>query len=303
MNLLRLSNLEIRQICYFLMIVDSGNSFSRAAERLYIEQPPLSQRIRALEKQLKVQLFDRRRRPVQLTPAGQMFCTEARQAMALLEHGITQAQRAAEGEIGHLRIGIASSAANGILPEWLRQFRERYPQVTLELRELTAEQQLQALEDKRLDVGLEVMPPAALANRDFRWKVVAEESLVVVLPEKHVLASQATIALISLADEPLILPSLTAFPFYQAFLARCEDAGFQPQLVESTTATWMLTILSLVAAGTGLAILPSNVLNLERQGVVYRPIEALELTRQLLAVWRSQNTSATLKQFLSLHDE
>ncbi|MEM9908538.1 MAG: LysR family transcriptional regulator [Cyanobacteria bacterium P01_D01_bin.44] len=300
MDLLHLSSLEIRQVCYFLMVVESGNSFRRAAERLHIEQPPLSQRVRALEKRLNVQLFDRRRRPVQLTPAGQVFREEVQQALQQLQRAIIQAQRAAEGDIGHLTIGIASSMANGLLPELLRQFRDRTPQVTLELRELTAEQQLQALEAGQLDVGFEVMAPSMLANRQLDWRMVAEESLVVVLPETHPLAAHPTIPLKALATESLILPSLRAFPFYESFLEQCALAGFRPRLVENTTATWMLTILSLVAADVGLAILPSTVLTLQRQGVVYRPISGLELTRQLMMVWQPANASATLRRLLEV---
>lgn len=302
MDLLQLSTLEIRQICYFLMVVDCDNSFSRAAERLHIEQPPLSQRIRALEKRLKVTLFDRRRRPVHLTPAGQVFWQEAQLALAQMQQAITQAQRATSGEIGHLTIGIASSAANGLLSDLLRRFRDRHPQVTIALRELTAEQQLQALAASQLDVCFEVIDPLQLEGRGLAWQVADEESLVVVLPEAHLLAAEAFVPLIALASESLILPNVQAFPFYQQFLDRCAQAGFQPQLVENTTATWMLTILSLVAAGVGLAILPSNVLNLQRKGVVYRAIADLNLTRQLLAVWRRDHNSASLRHLLTLLD-
>jgi DNA-binding transcriptional LysR family regulator len=303
MDLLNLSTLEIRQICYFLMVVECENSFSRAAERLHIEQPPLSQRIRALEKRLKIDLFDRRRRPANLTPAGQVFWQRAQQALEQMEQAIAQAQRAAKGEIGHLTIGLSSSAANGLFSDLLRRFYERYPQVTIALKELTAQQQLQALETGQIDIGFEVISPLQLANRGLAWQIVDEEPLVIVLPEAHPLAAEETVALTALATELLILPDLQAFPFYQAFLDCCALAGFQPRQVESTTATWMLTILSLVAAGVGLAILPSNVLNLQRKGVVYREISGLNLTRQMLAIWRCDHDSAVLLHLLALLDD
>jgi DNA-binding transcriptional LysR family regulator len=300
MDLLSLSTLEIRQVCYFLMVVKCDNSFRRAAEQLHIEQPPLSQRIRALEKRLKVDLFDRRRRPVRLTPAGRVFWERSQQALEQMNQAITQTQRAAKGEIGHLTVGLSSSAANGLFSDLLRRFCARHPKVTIALQELTAEQQLHALESGQIDIGFEVISPLQLAGRGLDWLVVDEESLVVVLPEAHPLAAEETVALTALATESLILPNLQAFPFYQAFLDRCALAGFQPQLVESTTATWMLTILSLVAAGVGLAILPSNVLSLQRKGVVYREISGLDLVRQLLAVWRCDSDSATLQRLLLL---
>ena len=300
MDLLRLSSLEIRQICYFLKVVECGNSFSRAAEQLHIDQPPLSQRIRALEKKLDVQLFNRRKRPVQLTGAGEVFLEKVRPAIAQIEQAIAQAQQAEKGEIGHLSVGIASSAANSIFPLLLKQFRRRRPHVAIEIKELTVEQQLNLLEKKQLDIGLEVVSPSLLDQRGFNWHILSEESLVVVLPEGHSLSSDAQIPLKALKGEPLILPSIQAFPFYQSFLEQCAQAGFQPQLLERTTATWMLTILSMVAADVGLAILPSNVQALQRDGVVYREISDLNLTRQLLAIWRDDNESATLKHWLAV---
>ena len=166
LNLHQLSNLELRQICYFLTIVEQGNSFSRAAESLHIEQPPLSQRIKSLEKRLKITLFDRSCRPVQLTPAGLVFWRESRVALTHLQQAITQSQRAAQGDIGHLSLGVASSVVNGVLPEILRQFRNRYPSVVIDLHELTAQQQLQALRDRRLDLGMEVFSIAEVGQLD-----------------------------------------------------------------------------------------------------------------------------------------
>lgn len=300
MDLLRLSTLEIRQICYFLMVVQCDNSFSRAAEQLHIERPPLSQRIRALEKRLQVDLFDRRQRPVQLTSAGQVFLAKAQQALGQLEQAISQAQQAAKGEIGHLTIGLSSSAANGLFSDLLRRFCQGYPQVTIRLQELTVAEQLAALASGQIDLAIEAIPPAQLTERGLDWRVVDNESLVVVLPEGHPLTQANPIALTDLASESLILPNLQAFPFYHAFLERCAQAGFQPRLVENTTATWMLTILSLVGAGVGLAILPSNVLNLQRRGVVYREIAGLDLVRPMVAAWRKEKASATLQQLLTM---
>ena len=301
MNLLYLSNVELRQICYFLAIAEAGNNFSRAAEYLQIEQPPLSQRIRALEKTLKIELFDRKRRPLQLTEAGKVFLTETRLALTTLEGAITQAQRASRGEIGSLSIGIASSIANTILPDILRTFCDRFPELELELRELTADQQIQELRDRRLNVGFEV---SNYEQDDCLTSLpVVEESLVVALPEMHPLASQPQILLSYLAKEALILPSIDAFPFYKEFIHRCEQAGFQPKIAHNAKATWMLTILSLVVAGVGIAILPSNVQNLQRRGVVYRAIQDANLTRRISVMWRRDDSSVILREFLKVVQE
>jgi DNA-binding transcriptional LysR family regulator len=302
MNLLYLSNVELRQICYFLAIAEANNNFSRAAEYLQIEQPPLSQRIRSLEKMLKVELFDRKRRPLQLTEAGKIFLEETRLALTTLERAITQAQRAARGEIGSLSIGIASSIANTILPDILHMFCDRFPEVELEMRELTADQQIQELRDRRLNVGFEVTNLDEHDNNLIALPVV-EESLVVALPEMHPLASQTQIPLKALAKVPLILPSLDAFPFYKEFIRQCEMAGFQPRIVQNAKATWMLTIFSLVVAGVGVAILPANVQNLQRRGVVYRAIQGAHLTRQISVIWRRDNSSVVLREFLKVVQE
>lgn len=303
MNLLYLSGVELRQICYFLAIVEAGNNFSRAAESLQIEQPPLSQRIRSLEKRLKVELFDRKRRPLQLTEAGTVFEAETRLALTSLERAITQAQRTHRGEIGFLSIGIASSIANTMLPDLLRTFCDRFPAIELELLELTADQQIQALRDRRLNLGFEVFSHRYAQDDCLTALPIVDESLVVALPESHPLAAQAQIPLSALASEALLLPSIDEFPFYKEFIGCCEQAGFQPQIVQKAKATWMVSILSLVVAGVGIAILPSNVQNLQRRGVVYRTIQDAKVTRQISAMWRRDDTSVVLREFLKVVQE
>jgi DNA-binding transcriptional LysR family regulator len=305
MNLQLLSPLELRQICYFLAVVEAGNSFSRAADRLHIEQPPLSQRIRSLEKALKVELFDRRRRPAQLTAAGQVFLAEAQLALAHLERAVTQARAASAGEIGHLSIGISSAITNSILPDILRLWRERHPQVELELRELTLQQQLQALHDRQLDVGFEHLPVNAQQNASLNSMTLFREALIVALPADHFLARSSSLTLETLVREPILLPSIVAFPFYQAVVDQLQkagqQAGLQPQIVQNTQATWLLTLLSMVAAGLGLAILPaSNVATVTRQGVVYRPLQNLPLVRELSAIWHKDNASIGVGEFLKI---
>lgn len=301
MDLQRLSTLELRQICYFLTVVEADNNFSRAADRWQIDQPPLSQRVRSLEKALQVQLFDRSHRPVQLTAAGKVFLAEAQRALMYLEQGITQAQRASRGELGQLTIGISSAISNSILPDILKTFRQQYPDVQLELRELTMEQQLQELRDRRLDIGFEHIPAAYNQDDQFQLLPLFQEQLVAALPETHPLTAQSSISLAMLAQEPLLLPSLTAFPFYQEVLHQFEQAGLTPNVLQTAKATWLLTLLSLVAAEIGVAILPSsNVQSVQRTGVVYRAIADLALTRQLSAIWPSDYASPVLQAFLKV---
>lgn len=301
MDLQRLSQLELRQICYFLAVVEAGNNFSRAADRLHIEQPPLSQRIRSLEKALKVELFDRSRRPVQLTAAGQVFLAQVQVALTHLERAVIQAKAASAGDIGHLSIGISSAITNSILPDILRLWRERHPQVELELRELTLRQQLQALNDRQLDVGFEHLPVVDRQDASLNSMTIFREALVVALPTHHPLTALPSLTLETLIQAPILLPSIVAFPFYQAVLDQFQQLGLEPQVVQNTQATWLLTLLSMVAAGLGLAILPaSNVETVTRQGVVYRPLQNLPLIRELSVIWHKDNSSAVISGFLEV---
>jgi DNA-binding transcriptional LysR family regulator len=298
MELQHLSNFELRQMCYFMAVVEAQNNFSRAAERLHIEQPPLSQRIRALEKVLKVELFDRKRRPLQLTEAGKVFLEEIRLALTHIELAITQAQRASRGEIGGLTIGVNSSIANSLLPDILRTFRSRFPEVKLVLRELTSSQQTQDLCDRMIDVGFERLPNPSENEAGLKFMPILQEPLVIALPETHPLAAHAQIPLQALADEPFILPSPELVPSYGEIITLCQQVGFSPKVVQE--ATWMITVLSLVAGGVGVALLRANVQNLQRRGVVYRPIQGQNLTRQIAVVWRRDDSSVVLHEFLKV---
>jgi DNA-binding transcriptional LysR family regulator len=300
MNLIELSNIELRQICYFIAVTEAGNNFSKAAEYLHIEQPPLTQRIQSLEKKLKIELFDRKRRPLQLTPAGKVFLAEIQLTLASLDRAITTAQRAQRGEIGFLSIGIASSISNTMLPDILRTFCDRFPDVELELRELTADRQIQELRENRLNIGFEAASNFHEPDNRLKFLPIFTESLIVALPESHPLVDRSHIFLSDLANEKLILPSINEFPFYQEFISACHQTGFEPAIVQNFQATWLLTILSLVVARMGMAILPSNVENIQRQGVVYRKIQHPNLSRQISAIWRKDDSSVVLQGFLKI---
>ncbi|MBW4617247.1 MAG: LysR family transcriptional regulator [Desmonostoc vinosum HA7617-LM4] len=296
-----LSNFELRQICYFLAVVEAGNNFSKAAEQLDIEQPPLSQRIRSLEKALSVELFNRRTRPLRLTPAGQAFLEEASLALNHLERAIDNAQLVSRGEIGRLIVGINSGIANSLLPDILRTFRQRFPKVELVLRELTGEQQIQEMRNYQVDVGFEHLPNHYEQATDLCFLPFLQDSLLIALPENHHLAAQSQIPLEALAQEPFVIPSLKNAPsLYTETINLCKNAGFLPQIAQE--ATWMITVLSLIAGGIGVALLSSNVRTLHRAGVVYRNIQGANLNRQIAALWRQgdENISPVLCEFLQV---
>jgi DNA-binding transcriptional LysR family regulator len=175
--------------------------------------------------------------------------------------------------------------------------------VELELRELTTERQIQELRDRRLDVGFENLPNPYEQDTSLHFLPIVREPLVIALPETHPLAAQTQIPLKALENEPFILPSLETVPFYKEILNVCEQAGFKPNAVQKVKATWMITVLSLVAAELGVAILPSNVQNLQRKGVVYRAIQDITLTKQIAVVWRQEDSSVVLREFLKVIQE
>jgi DNA-binding transcriptional LysR family regulator len=290
--------MELRHLRYFIAVADEL-SFSRAAEKLHIAQPPLSQQIQALETELGVRLFDRKKRPLQITPAGQAFLEEARSTLAGLEQAIHKTQRINQGELGYLTVGFTSSIANGILPNILRIFRQQYPEIKLILREANSAEQVQKLRDRQTDIVFVYQNLHLLAANDLEVMPLLQETLVVALPQKHPLAAQSTISITDLADEEFIMPlyqvvSGLSDQIYSLFT----QAGCIPKI--SQEAVFTLTILGLVAGEMGISILPSSVQNLQRTGVVYRPIQEQTTTNQLMAVWRQEDESNILRQFIDI---
>jgi DNA-binding transcriptional LysR family regulator len=284
---------ELRHLRYFVAVAEERH-FGRAARRLRIAQPPLSRQIQALEAELDLALFDRSRRRVELTPAGVTLLEHARRVFAALDAGIREARRAALGETGRIAIGYPSSVAFSGLPELLLAFRARSPGVVLSLREMPPQDQMDALKRRELDVGLIRGP---ISDSDLSWRCVRSEPLVVAMPESHPLAAKKRIALELLAKEPFVtFPRARGAAFFDSLMRLCHDAGFTPNVVQEAP---QLDIVSLVAAGFGVAIMPSSVQNQRRPGVVFRPIIGAPKT-SLLVAWRPDDTSPVLRDFLAV---
>lgn len=307
MDFQHLSHFELRQICSFMAVVQSGNNFSQAANHLGTQQPPLSRSIQALEKLLsdpkktyEVKLFDRSRRPIELTEAGRVFLAEAMIALTHLDRAIAQARQASQGQIGRLVVGMNNSIANSILPEILREFQERFPKVELELREVTIQQEIPMLKNHQLDVVFQRSPYVDENDPSLSFSPILQEYFVVALPETHILANQSRVSLNALKDEAIILPSLDVLPFYEKVIALYKKAGFEPKLVKTTAVTGVVALLSLVAAGIGVAILPNHVQTLHREGVIYRSLQDINLTREIAVVRRQEDSSIVLREFLNV---
>jgi DNA-binding transcriptional LysR family regulator len=291
--------MELRHLRYFSTVAAELH-FGRAAAKLHIAQPPLSKQIQDLEAELGFELFNRTKRSVALTPAGQAFSIEVNQIFQQLDRAIDIGRKTSRGELGQISIGFVGSATYNILPVMLQKFRDRYPNVRIELHELTTDRQLIWLREGRIDIGL-IRPP--IIDKNLGSQVIFKESLVVALPTNHQLATLETIDLRTLATESFILfPRELAPGLYDPIIAMCQAAGFSPQVVQECIQ--MQTIVSLVSANMGVSILPASIQEAQRQGVVYKPIRSqsspIESLAAIAIVWRINDDSPTINRLLEV---
>jgi DNA-binding transcriptional LysR family regulator len=287
--------MELRHLHYFIAVAEELH-FSRAAERLCISQPPLSQQIRDLEDELGVKLFERTKRHVQLTEAGKVFLERSYLVLAQLEQAIEATQRIGRGEVGRLAIGFVDSATYTLLPDILRVFREQFPAIELRLHELTTAQQIHALHQNQIDVGV---VRSAITEPGLSTECVLQESLVLALPQTHLLSAQVKVSVSTLADESFILfPAKLGPVFYEQIIQICQQAGFRPKVAQE--AVQMQTIIGLVAAGLGIAFVPASLQNFHRSGVIYRPLQEQTPQTGLYLAWRQHDSSPVIRAFLSL---
>jgi DNA-binding transcriptional LysR family regulator len=288
--------MELRHLRYFIAVAEELH-FSKAAARLHIAQPPLSQQIQQLEAELGVKLFHRKtKRQVQLTEAGKVFLQETERLLAQLETAVAFTQRIGRGQTGQLRIGFTSLAIYDLLPLILQQFREQFLEVELVLQELTTSQQEQALKDSLIHVGF-AHPP--LEDDTLSYQCIHRETLVVALSSTHSLAQQERICVRSLNGEPLIVfPRYLAPGLYDRIMSLFGQVNFQPKIIQE--AIQMQTIIGLVSAGMGVAITPSSLQNLQRSGVVYRPILEDVPVIETAVIWQQNSLTPIVENFLQL---
>ncbi|MFL9926240.1 LysR substrate-binding domain-containing protein [Herbaspirillum lusitanum] len=293
------SRLELRQLRYFVAVAEEKH-FGRAAQRLHMTQPPLSQTIQALEEMLGTPLFARTKRSVSLTPAGLALLPEAQRILQQAAALPDLARRAASGTSGLLSLSFISTADYSILPPLLQRFRARYPQVQIDLREATTDIQLEDLTQGKIDAGLLLppLPDKALATLDYR--PVLSEPLIAALPAGAV-RGNAPVALKSLKELPLIIfPRRISPAFHDTILSCFRDAGVTPHI--SQEAIQMQTIVGLVSAGMGMALVPQSVSNLKRPGVDYRRLTGKVPSIETGLAWRRDSQSTVLRAFLELID-
>lgn len=287
--------MELRHLRYFVAVAEERH-FTRAADRLQMAQPPLSQAIRQLERELGTQLLHRTTRQVALTAAGKLFYERATSILTELDRASADALRAAGGELGRLAIGFTGSVTYELLPALVRAFREEVPGVELELHgELFTPEQVARIVAGELDLGF-LRPPVNAPG--LQVEVLREEPLIAVVPAGHPLAAVDVVELSDLADQPFITyPSGLTSVTREAVQRACVQAGFRPRVVQEVRET--ITMVCFVAAGLGVALVPASVRFLYVEGAEYRPVRNPEAVT-LAAVWRRSDHSPALVRFLAL---
>lgn len=292
------NQVELRQLRYFIAVAEELH-FGRAAARLGIAQPPLSQQIQRLERLLDCRLLDRTSRRVQLTPAGQALLVEARRVLAAAGQAVEAARRAGRGESGELRVAFAATVMFLALPRIIRGFRDRYPLVHLDLREMPTGPQLAALHAGDIDIGFVREPQP---DPELEIVTVMREPLRIAVNRSHPLAARPTLAVRDLAHEPFVLfPEDLAPGLHAQVMALCRAAGFTPNVVEESRELY--TSVSLVEAGLGVSILPASVEKLGWTGVRYRPIPSERAETRIAAAWRKDRRRPVVDAFMGVVTE
>ncbi|MBH9428808.1 LysR family transcriptional regulator [Pseudomonas aeruginosa] len=290
--------MELRHLRYFIAVAEELH-FGRAAERLGISQPPLSQQIQALEEEIGARLFERTNRRVELTDAGRLFLDESRQVLAQVDKAVLLARRAHLGELGELKIGFTSSAPfTSTIPSSIHAFRKAYPDVHLDLQEMSSRQVLKALLEESLQVG--VIRPLALPDA-VHWVEWFREPLGAVLRADHPLAagSEDGLAIAALAEEPFVFfPRSYGTGLYDQVIALTRQAGFSPRIAQE--ASEAMTIIGLVSAGLGVSILPASFRRTRVDGVVYRTLSDPAATTAVWLVRRQNEGSPLALSFIDL---
>ena len=278
-------------------VVAEERHFGRAAERLHIGQSPLSQQIRRLEREVGTPLFDRTTRNVSLTPAGVALQATVGALLRDIEAAQVNARRAASGELGQISIGFTGAATFSIMPGLVKCLRDAVPDVGLDLHgELLTPGQVRRLVDGSLDLGL-LRPPVHAA--ELAVEVVRQERLLALLPAGHSLADEDEIEVEQLADSPFVVyPSAARSVLYAAVERICEKHGFKPNVRMEVGET--ATLVSFVASGIGVSLVPETVASLKIDGVVYRPLAGGDAWVELALAWRREDANPLLARVLDL---
>jgi DNA-binding transcriptional LysR family regulator len=288
-------NIDIRLLRYFSVVAEEL-SISRAAQRLHMSQPPLSQQIQQLEERLGVVLLLRKKRGIELTAAGAALAVEARLVIARLEQAVDAVQQIGRGELGQVRIGVISSAMWGEFPNLLRRFNTSYPGVNWSVKEQAPALQVQSLLERRIDIGFfrsAAQPPAGCLSVR-----VAPEEFGAVVNTRHLLARRVSIDLSALANENFVMLDTPAAADTMYLAQCCMDAGFSPHVTR--TAIEPQTLVALVSAGIGVTLLPWSLSRIQWPDVKFLRIKPPTPTADLYAVYREEEMSPVVQEMVAM---
>ncbi|YCM46741.1 LysR substrate-binding domain-containing protein [Verrucomicrobiaceae bacterium 227] len=287
--------MELRHLRYFMAVAEEL-SFSKAGERLRIAQPALSRAVGDLEADIGVQLFDRSRRQVRLTPAGETLWRESGIIFERLDDSIRRVRETARGEIGELRVGYIGPPTRGFLGALLKEFREKHPGVTLVIEERTPERVWEMVSKGRLSIGL-TRPVRSHDDLGPKSRKLLDERLCLAVPDGHVLAGKRSVRWKDLRGQPLVLLARReGAGSHDAILSACREAGVLPEIIR--TPSLMGTILQYVEAGTGLGIVPECA-EIEAHGVTLVPLTP-KRTIPLVLVWSKDTVNPAADAFREL---
>jgi DNA-binding transcriptional LysR family regulator len=300
--------MELRHLRYFIAVAEEEH-ITRAAERLGMQQPPLSQQIKAIERELDVQLFRRKARGVELTDAGRAFLDSARAVLTRLDHAFESTRRTARGEQGRICVGVTPTGPfHPFVPRVIRAYRESFPLVSVTLEECLSLELIERLRNEQIDAAFLRTPVAD--PEDLVINLLLDEPMLVAFPSGHALAQSnggrdAAISMKALAGETFIVygrphgPGQHGLGQYEATIAACHAAGFSPRVGQD--APRIISTLGLVAAGFGISLVPASLKRMSIDGVVYRPLKGTIQPKAILNLAsRRGNSSATVRHFLNL---
>ncbi|MDX9887275.1 LysR substrate-binding domain-containing protein [Thauera sp.] len=291
--------MDLRHLKYFIAVAEEQN-IGRAATRLHISQPPLTRQIQQLEDELGVRLLTRTPRGVELTQAGTLFLEEARNIRSIVEQATERTQRAGQGKLGRLDVGIFGTAILDAIPKLLLAFRRAYPEVKIVLHTMNKGEQIEALRQRRITVGFNRM---VAPLPDIETKLVATENLLLAVSHAHPLAAQSSVSFRDLSEHPLVLFPTGARPnFIDKVMTLCHDAGFEPQISHEVGDA--ITGVALAAGGFGACLVPESATSLALPGVVYKPLTELPPNSRvdLSCIYRRDDRAPILEAFLGVVD-
>jgi DNA-binding transcriptional LysR family regulator len=288
--------MDLRHLRYFLAVAEELH-FTRAAAKLGIQQPPLSQQIRQLEEELGAQLFRRLTRGVELTGPGTFLLKEARHILDQVERAKATVQSLARGTSGHIRVGFSNASYfNPVVSQVIHDYRERYPDVALTPVQSVTSSLVNALHEAEVDVAFLRAP---FDDEGLGSELIVEEPMVAVIPASHALAGDRSIELVSLAKESFILfPRLTSPGFYDSIISACQLAGFSPRLGQETPD--IPSIVHLVGAGFGVSVVPKALTQIHADGVVYVPIIGEGPVAWTRLAYRRNDQSQAVRNFVAV---